>query len=210
MKKCTVALLDYGVGNLFSVANALKTAGADVIITDQPEKIQAADRVMLPGVGAMRDAMANMRLHGIDLAVKEALKTKPVMAICVGMQAVFEHSQEGDVDCLGILEGQVRLFDEAWTQGGQPIKIPHVGWNRVDTESDHVLWQGCNHQFFYFTHSYYCDPKPQEGLVVATTDYGQRFCSSVIKDNLFATQFHPEKSHKAGLKLLENFIHWQI
>lgn len=205
----TVALLDYGVGNLYSVANALKVAGGDITITCDPAVIKASDKVMLPGVGAMRDAMANMTAHGIDVAVKDALATKPVMAICVGMQAMFEISEEGDVPCLGVLKGTVRRFDETWTQGGQAIKIPHVGWNRVDANTDHALWHGCDHEYFYFTHSYYCDPVTDDGLIIATTDYGQRFCSSIIRDNLFITQFHPEKSHHAGLKLLANFINWQ-
>lgn len=205
----TVALLDYGVGNLYSVANALKTVGAQVIITNNPTDIQSADKVLLPGVGAMRDAMAQMKQHGIDVAVKDALTNKPVMAICVGMQAMFEISQEGDVPCLGILEGEVRRFDQAWTQDNQAIKIPHVGWNRVDANTDHLLWQGCNHAYFYFTHSYYCDPVIKDNLILAYTTYGQQFCSSIINDNLFITQFHPEKSHRAGLRLLANFVDWK-
>lgn len=209
MKQPVIALLDYGVGNLFSVANALKNVGAQVIITDSPSQIDAADKVMLPGVGAMSDAMQNMKKHGIDVAVKKALTTKPVMAICVGMQAMFDYSQEGDVECLGIVKGQVQRFDEQWLNDGCPIKIPHVGWNRVDVETDHFLWQGCSHQFFYFTHSYYCHPENRAGQILATTHYGIDFCSALIKDNLFITQFHPEKSHNAGLKLLSNFVHWQ-
>ncbi len=211
MKKPTVALLDYGVGNLFSVANALNAAGANTIITNEPAKIAAADRVMLPGVGAMRDAMAHMKAEGVDIAVKEALATKPVMAICVGMQAVFEHSEEGSVECLGILKGRVKRLNDNWLDTvGKPIKVPHVGWNRVDADTDHPLWDGCNHQFYYFTHSYYCDPVADDTQVLGMTKYGIDFCSSVIKDNLFVTQFHPEKSHDAGLKLLSNFINWQI
>lgn len=209
MKSPTIALLDYGVGNLYSVANALTVAGGNVVITSDPKQINAADKVMLPGVGAMRDAMANMRLHGIDVAVKQALDSKPVMAICVGMQAMFDRSEEGDVACLGVLSGTVRRFDDAWCDNGTPIKIPHVGWNVVSADTNHALWQGCNHQHFYFTHSYYCDPDDTAGLIVANTHYGQSFCASVIRDNLFITQFHPEKSHEAGLRLLSNFIKWQ-
>lgn len=210
-----VALLDYGVGNLFSVANALTVAGADVIITNDPKDIASADKVMLPGVGAMRDSMQHMQACGVDVAVKQALLTKPVMAICVGMQALFDYSTEGGrVPCLGVVAGSVERFDDAWVQNSQAIKIPHVGWNAVHTDSDHVLWQGCNDEYFYFTHSYYCKPDQtdarNDGLVVATCDYGQIFCASIIKDNVFATQFHPEKSHRAGLKLLSNFINWQV
>lgn len=204
-----IALLDYGVGNLYSVANALSVAGGDVVITSDPKVIQSADKVMLPGVGAMRDAMANMVAHGIDIAVKDALANKPVMAICVGMQAMFDYSEEGDVPCLGIIKGAVRLFDETWVENGHAIKVPHVGWNRVDADTDHELWNGCNHEHFYFTHSYYCDPEGDDRLIIATTEYGEQFCSSIIRDNLFITQFHPEKSHNAGLKLLSNFIKWQ-
>lgn len=210
-----IALLDYGVGNLYSVANALKTVGADVIITNEPAKIEAADKVLLPGVGAIGDAMRHMVDAGVDVAVKKALNDKPVMAICVGMQAMFDYSTEGGrVPCLGVIAGSVQRFDSAWTDNGQPIKIPHVGWNVVSTDTDHVLWQGCANKHFYFTHSYYCKPdltdERNDGIIVASCDYGEVFCASVIKDNLFITQFHPEKSHDAGLTLLSNFVQWQI
>lgn len=216
MKQVKVALLDYGVGNLYSVANALKAAGADVVITNDPKAIKQADKILLPGVGAMRDAMLHMAEYGIDVAVKEALKQKPVMAICVGMQAMFDYSMEGGerVPCLGVIGGSVERFDATWSENGRPIKIPHVGWNQVTTDSTHKLWQGCDNQYFYFTHSYYCkldlaDPR-NAGVITATCEYGQRFCVSVIKDNLFVTQFHPEKSHDAGLRLLKNFIEWAV
>lgn len=213
MKTVKVALLDYGVGNLFSVANALKTAGADVIITNNPDQIHKADKILLPGVGAIKDAMEHMQACAIDIAVKDALKCKPVMAICVGMQAMFDYSTEGGhVDCLRIITGSVQRFDETWQDNQAPIKIPHVGWNKVSTTSNHHLWQNCQDKYFYFTHSYYCKPdmsaQNNQNLIVATCDYGQKFCASVIKDNLFATQFHPEKSHQAGLSLLNNFITW--
>lgn len=210
-----IALLDYGVGNLFSVANALTVAGAKVILTCDPKQIHTADKVLLPGVGAIDKAMSQMRQTGIDVAVKTALNTKPVMAICVGMQAMFDHSCEGGhVPCLGIIAGSVERFDESWTQNAQPIKVPHVGWNVVHTDTDHVLWDGCQGEHFYFTHSYYCKPDMADarntGIITATCDYGIEFCASLIKDNLFITQFHPEKSHNAGLRLLKNFIEWSI
>lgn len=210
-----IALLDYGVGNLYSVANALKTVGADVIITNEPDKVAAADKVLLPGVGAIGDAMHHMRAAGVDIAVKQALKDKPVMAICVGMQAMFDYSTEGGrVECLSEIAGVVERFDESWVDNNQPIKIPHVGWNVLKTDTDHTLWQGCANKHFYFTHSYYCKPDMtdarNDGIIVATCDYGVEFCASVIKDNLFITQFHPEKSHEAGLQLLSNFVNWQI
>ncbi|WP_323840973.1 MULTISPECIES: imidazole glycerol phosphate synthase subunit HisH [unclassified Moraxella] len=210
-----VALLDYGVGNLFSVANALTVAGASVVITNDPKDIRSADKVMLPGVGAIGDAMHHMRLCGVDMTVQEVVRTKPVMAICVGMQALFDYSTEGGkVPCLGLVAGSVERFDKTWIQNGQGIKIPHVGWNVVHTDSNHALWQGCNDEYFYFTHSYYCKPDvadvKNQGLITAVSSYGQEFCASIIKDNIFATQFHPEKSHRAGLRLLSNFINWQI
>ena len=214
-----IALLDYGVGNLYSVANSLRAAGAgssaQVIVTNRPADIQAADKLMLPGVGAIGNAMHHMRNAGIDVAVTEALATKPVMAICVGMQAMFDHSVEGGyVETLGLIAGSVKRFDETWTDGGCAIRIPHVGWNTVTAERDHALWQGCSGQYFYFTHSYYCSPDLDDprnaGSIIAYTDYGTRFCASVIRDNLFVTQFHPEKSHNAGLRLLKNFIEWRI
>lgn len=210
-----IALLDYGVGNLFSVANALTVAGAEVILTADPKQIQSADKVLLPGVGAIDKAMSQMRLTGVDIAVKTALATKPVMAICVGMQAMFDYSTEGGrVPCLGVIAGGVERFDDTWQNHGQPIKIPHVGWNAVHTDTDHVLWDGCRGEYFYFTHSYYCKPDMadarNDGIITATCDYGTNFVASVIKDNLFITQFHPEKSHQAGLRLLKNFIEWKI
>lgn len=210
-----VALLDYGVGNLYSVANALSVSGADAIITSDPIKIRQADKVLLPGVGAIGDAMYHMRQAGVDVAVKEALTTKPVMAICVGMQAMFDDSTEGgQVPCLGVIAGTVKRFDERWTDGTHPIKIPHVGWNAVHADTDHVLWDGCRGEYFYFTHSYYCQPDMtdprNDGIITATCHYGIEFTASVIKDNLFITQFHPEKSHNAGLRLLKNFIQWRI
>ncbi len=213
MKTVKIALLDYGVGNLFSVANALRAVGADVVITQNLTDIQAADKILLPGVGAIKDAMHHMQKAAIDIAVKDALQNKPVMAICVGMQAMFDYSTEGGhVDCLGIISGSVQKFDETWLENGQPIKIPHVGWNKVTMDSNHHLWQNCKNEYFYFTHSYYCKPdmtnQNNHNLIVADCDYGQKFCASVIKENLFATQFHPEKSHKAGLCLLNNFITW--
>ncbi|MFA9486828.1 imidazole glycerol phosphate synthase subunit HisH [Moraxella haemolytica] len=210
-----IALLDYGVGNLYSVANALKKVGADVIITNEPAKIDVSDKVLLPGVGAIGDAMRYMMDAGVDVAVKKALNEKPVMAICVGMQAMFDYSTEGgQVPCLSVIAGSVQRFDASWTDNGQAIKIPHVGWNVVNADTDHVLWQGCAGRHFYFTHSYYCEPnfddERNKDIIVATCDYGKVFCASVIKDNLFVTQFHPEKSHDAGLKLLSNFVEWQL
>ncbi len=208
-----VALLDYGMGNLHSAGKALASVGADVSITRDPNVIKAADKILFPGVGAMRDCMAEMQSTGISDAVKDAVFNKPVMAICVGMQALFQHSEEnGGVDCLGVLGGTVKRFQDSWVDNdSQPIKIPHMGWNTIsDMDLAHPLWQGIeDNTHFYFVHSYYCEPS-DTNIVAATCDYGVKFCASVIQDNLFATQFHPEKSHTAGLQVLKNFVTWQI
>ncbi|MFW2177772.1 MULTISPECIES: imidazole glycerol phosphate synthase subunit HisH [unclassified Moraxella] len=208
-----VALLDYGMGNLHSAGKALSAVGAEVFITRDPKVIQSADKILFPGVGAMRDCMAEMHHAGIDEAVKQAVFNKPIMAICVGMQALFERSAEnGGVDCLGILGGEVKKFQDDWQDAnGEAIKIPHMGWNTVTgMDLSHPLWQGIeDNTHFYFVHSYYCEPT-DKAMVSASCDYGVEFCASVIKDNLFATQFHPEKSHTAGLQLLKNFVEWQI
>lgn len=208
-----VALLDYGMGNLHSAGKALASVGADVSITRDPNVIKAADKILFPGVGAMRDCMAEVQSTGISDAVKDAVFNKPVMAICVGMQALFQHSEEnGGVDCLGVLDGTVKRFQDSWVDNdSQPIKIPHMGWNTISgMDLAHPLWQGIeDNTHFYFVHSYYCEPS-DANIVAATCDYGVKFCASVIQDNLFATQFHPEKSHTAGLQVLKNFVTWQI
>jgi glutamine amidotransferase len=202
MAKVTkVALLDYGMGNLHSASKALSVVGAEVSITNDPKVVAAADKIVFPGVGAMRDCIAGMHEAGID------------EAICVGMQALFEQSAEnGGTDCLGILNGTVEAFDPTWKdKQGATIKVPHMGWNTISgMDFDHPLWHGIeDNAHFYFVHSYYCDPA-DSSQVAAVCDYGQPFCASVIQDNLFATQFHPEKSHTAGLQLLKNFVEWNV
>lgn len=208
-----IALLDYGMGNLHSASKALTTVGATVFVTNEPATIARCDKIVFPGVGAMRDCMAEMQAVGIDTAVKQAVFNKPVMAICVGMQALFNHSEENDgVDCLGILAGNVKKFDPTWTDPtGQTIKVPHMGWNTITGMAHaHPLWQGiADNSYFYFVHSYYCQPTDM-ALVSATCNYGVNFCASIIQDNLFATQFHPEKSHTVGLQLLKNFVNWKV
>lgn len=208
-----IALLDYGMGNLHSVSKALTNVGAEVSITNDPKVVAAADKIVFPGVGAMRDCMIGMREAGIDDVVRKAIFNKPVMAICVGMQALFEQSSEnGGTECLGILDGNVEAFDPSWTdEQGATIKVPHMGWNTItELESNHPLWHGIeDNAHFYFVHSYYCAPN-DNSQVAAICDYGQPFCASIIKDNLFATQFHPEKSNTAGLQLLKNFVDWQV
>lgn len=207
-----IALLDYGMGNLHSVGKALSNVGADVIITHDPKQIQACDKIVFPGVGAMKDCMAGMAMAGIDDVVKQAVFNKPVMAICVGMQALFEQSAEnGGVGCLKILQGNVSKFDENLHQQGEKLKIPHMGWNTIHgMDESHPLWQGiADNTHFYFVHSFYCEPADPT-IISARCEYGIDFCGSIIKENLFATQFHPEKSHTAGLQLLKNFVQWRI
>lgn len=208
-----VALLDYGMGNLHSAGKALTAVGAEVALTSDPKVIQSCDKILFPGVGAMRDCMLGMREAGIDEVVRQAVFNKPVMAICVGMQALFDRSAENDgVDCLGILKGNVLKFQDDWTdEQGKAIKIPHMGWNTLThIDTAHPLWQGIQDgTHFYFVHSYYCQPT-DENIVAGQCEYGTAFCASVIKDNLFATQFHPEKSHTAGLQVLKNFVAWKI
>ncbi|MDO9620626.1 MAG: imidazole glycerol phosphate synthase subunit HisH [Moraxellaceae bacterium] len=206
-----VAVLDYGMGNLHSVAKALEKVGASkVIVTDKVSEIRAADRLVLPGQGAMRDCMAEMHHHGIDDVVRELINDKPLLGICVGMQALLSHSDEnGGVDGLGLYAGQVKFFNDLEEVQQQRLKVPHMGWNTVAQQQSHPLWQGINNLArFYFVHSYYCvldDP----ALSAGETDYGHRFSCALAKDNVFAVQFHPEKSAKDGLQLLQNFLHWQ-
>ena len=208
-----IALLDYGMGNLHSASKALSAVGAEVSITNDPKVVAAADKIFFPGVGAMRDCIAGMQESGIDEVIRHAIFNKPVMAICVGMQALFEQSAEnGGTPCLGVLEGSVPAFNPSWTdEQGATIKVPHMGWNTIsEMDASHPLWQGIEDKaHFYFVHSYYCEPV-DKAQVAAVCNYGQPFCASILKDNLFATQFHPEKSHTAGLQLLKNFVDWKF
>ena len=204
-----VALLDYGMGNLHSASKALSAVGAEVSITNDPKVVSAADKIFFPGVGAMRDCIAGMHEAGIDEVIRQSIFNKPVMAICVGMQALFEQSAEnGGTKCLGILEGSVEAFIPDWKDAqGATIKVPHMGWNTINTmDFTHPLWHGIeDNAHFYFVHSYYCAPV-DSSQVAAVCDYGQPFCASILQDNLFATQFHPEKSQKNGSRLLKNFF----
>ena len=214
MSKATkIALLDYGMGNLHSASKALSAVGAEVSITNDPKVVAAADKIFFPGVGAMRACIAGMQEAGIDEVIRHAVFNKPVMAICVGMQALFEESAEnGGTPCLDILDGTVKAFDPTWTdKNDDTIKVPHMGWNTISgMDFNHPLWKNItDHSHFYFVHSYYCEPT-DNAQVAAICDYGQPFCASILQDNLFATQFHPEKSHSAGLQLLKNFVDWSI
>ena len=208
-----VAVIDYGMGNLHSVASALAHAGAEeVVVTHDAELIRQADRVVFPGVGAIRDCMAEIRRLKCDELLTDALvaRHKPVLAICVGMQALMSHSQEnGGVPCLDMIPGEVRYFGNPLVDAsGERLKVPHMGWNEVRQVRPHPLWQGIpDLTRFYFVHSYYVDAVERD-LVAGSVQYGATADAALARDNLFAVQFHPEKSHTAGLRLLRNFLEW--
>lgn len=209
----SVAVIDYGMGNLHSVESALRHAGAEhVVVTHDAALLRSADRVVFPGVGAIRDCMAEIRQQHCDDLLNEALGTqrKPVLAICVGMQALMQRSAEnGGVDCLGLLEGEVRFFGAPLIdRDGSRLKVPHMGWNRVHQEKPHPLWEGiADGERFYFVHSYYVHATDRS-LLAGSVDYGVKADAALARDNLFAVQFHPEKSHSAGLQLYRNFLNW--
>jgi glutamine amidotransferase len=208
----SVAVIDYGMGNLHSVASALRHVGAtDVQISSDPEIIRAAERVIFPGVGAIRDCMAEIRRLEFDRLVPELVESgKPLLAICVGMQALMQRSEEnGGVDCLAMFPGQVKFFgDPLHDADDNKLKVPHMGWNQVHQTIDHPLWNGIEQDSrFYFVHSYYIHCE-RPSAVAATAEYGVRLHAALAENNLFAVQFHPEKSSTAGLQLLRNFVHW--
>ena len=208
-----VAVIDYGMGNLHSVASALEHVGADeVLVTHDADLIRRADRVVFPGVGAIHDCMAEIRRLKCDELLLDVLQEqhKPVLAICVGMQALLTDSEEnGGVDCLNIVPGQVQFFgDPLHDEGGQRLKVPHMGWNEVAQVGVHPLWNGiADMSRFYFVHSYYVHAKNRD-LLAGSVQYGVAADAALAQDNLFAVQFHPEKSHTAGLQLLRNFLEW--
>jgi glutamine amidotransferase len=212
----TVAVVDYGMGNLRSVSQAVAHAASKaddvkVIVTGDPQEVQQADRIVLPGQGAMRDCMRELRNSGLQEAVLDALRTKPVMGVCVGMQMLLDHSEEQDTPGLGVIAGSVRRFrlHGRHQPDGSRYKVPQMGWNRVLQAKPHPLWAGvADGAWFYFVHSFYVepsDPHHSAGL----TEYGERFTSALARDNIFATQFHPEKSAADGLTLYRNFLAWK-
>jgi imidazole glycerol-phosphate synthase subunit HisH len=211
----TVAVVDYGMGNLRSVAKAIEhvAPAARVLVTADPAQVVAADRVVVPGQGAMPDCMRELNERGLRQAVIVAAGAKPFLGICIGLQMLFEHSDEGDVPGLGLFAGAVRRFPEAAMRAadGSRLKVPHMGWNEVEQHGDagaHPLWAGiANGSRFYFVHSYYVEPT-QPDVIAGSTIYGIPFTSAVARDNIFAVQFHPEKSAQAGLALLGNFMRW--
>ena len=208
----TIAVVDYGMGNLRSVAKALEHVApkARVIITGEAAAIDAAHRVVFPGQGAMPDCMRHLAESGLRESLLRAAATRPLFGVCVGEQMLFDWSAEGDTPGLGLLAGKVLRFpdDVMRTAQGARLKVPHMGWNRVEPTGGHPLWEGIAHgSFFYFVHSFFAVPDDQR-VIAATSEYGLRFTCAVARDNIFATQFHPEKSAANGLKLYENFVSW--
>jgi imidazole glycerol-phosphate synthase subunit HisH len=229
-----VVIVDYGMGNLRSVAKAVERVAptAQVLVSDQAQALLDADRVIIPGQGAMHDCMREFMARGLHDALLKAAAEKPFLGICVGMQMLFDHSEEGDTKGLGILPGRVRRFRNDMVDAqGVPLKVPHMGWNEVIPVAPHPLWAGmamgtavadgnddgkddvaksgkAEGERFYFVHSYYCDPA-EKAAVAAVTHYGTPFTCAVAQANIAAIQFHPEKSAAAGLRLLANFIDWQ-
>jgi len=208
----TVAVIDYGMGNLHSVKSALEHVAPEqnVVVTSDPNVVAVADRVIFPGVGAIRDCMAEIKRLGFDKLLREQIATgKPVLGICVGMQALMDRSEENDgVDCIGILPGEVKFFGTHHKDSaGNALKVPHMGWNEVNHNNHPLCANIPQNSRFYFVHSFYVQAG-DENLVAATCEYGVKFHTALTRGNLFAVQFHPEKSHTAGLQLLRNFLQW--
>ena len=213
----SVAVIDYGMGNLRSVAQAVIAAahgsGVDVVITSDPAQVRQAERVVLPGQGAMRDCMRELNDSGLLPEVLHAAVHKPLFGVCVGMQMLLDHSAEGDAGgtaCLGLIPGEVVKFELLGRHqaDGSRFKVPQMGWNRVRQASQHPLWAGVpDDSYFYFVHSFYARPLDVRHTA-GETDYGQIFTSAISRDNIFATQFHPEKSADMGLMLYRNFLSW--
>jgi imidazole glycerol-phosphate synthase subunit HisH len=213
--KRNVAVVDYGMGNLRSVSQAVmhaaQGADVDVVVTSRPDEIFAAERVVLPGQGAMPDCMRELRDAGLLDAVLDAAARKPLMGVCVGMQMLLTRSEEGPTDGLGLIPGEVVRFrlEGRLQPDGSRYKVPQMGWNRVLQVRPHAMWQGIpDESWFYFVHSYCARPRDARHSV-GETDYGGRFTCAVARDNIFATQFHPEKSAAHGLALYKNFLHWK-
>jgi len=212
--KRIVAVVDYGMGNLRSVSQAVmhvaRDSGVEVIVTSKPDEVYAAERIVLPGQGAMPDCMRELRDSGLQEAVLHAAAHKPMMGVCVGMQMLLSRSEEGPTDGLGLIDGAVRKFrlDGRLQPDGSRFKVPQMGWNQVIQAHPHQIWAGVpDASYFYFVHSFYAQPSDPRHSV-GETDYGARFTCALARDNIFATQFHPEKSAEHGLTLYRNFLHW--
>ncbi len=206
----TIAVVDYGMGNLRSVARALIHVApkSKVIVTSSADDINHADRIVFPGQGAARDCMRNLHNHKLTESITAAFHNKPFLGICMGLQVLFDHSDENEgVDCLGLVQGGVHEFNR---RAEEPhMKVPHMGWNEVSQSAPHPVWKNVeNNARFYFVHSYYVVPE-KASWTAATTGYLNKFTSAISKDNVFAAQFHPEKSASDGLQMLENFTNWK-
>ncbi|MDR0233314.1 MAG: imidazole glycerol phosphate synthase subunit HisH [Zoogloeaceae bacterium] len=208
----SIAIIDYGMGNLRSVAQALGkvAAGHEIRVTSRPEEVARAERVVFPGQGAMPDCMAELARRDLREAVLDAAATKPFLGICIGLQMLFSHSEEGDSPGLDCFAGKVVRFpDTMRAPTGERLKVPHMGWNTVRQETPHPVWRGiADEARFYFVHSYYVAPE-NPSLLAGSCEYGLRFTAAVAKANIFAIQFHPEKSARDGLLLLSNFVSWR-
>ena len=212
MQKIDIAVVDYGMGNLRSVSKAVEhvAAGRSVVVTSDPRVIQSAERVVFPGQGAMPDCMRELDARNLREAIIEAAKNKPFLGICIGMQLLFDHSEEGDTAGLGLFKGNVKRFAEKLVdKKGEKLKVPHMGWNQVFQTASHPLWAGITDATrFYHVHSFYAAPS-DNSVSAGETEYPNRFTSAIARDNIFATQFHVEKSAAAGLQLLNNFVNWK-
>ncbi|AVO41806.1 imidazole glycerol phosphate synthase subunit HisH [Simplicispira suum] len=218
MEAKTLVVVDYGMGNLRSVSQAVQAAaqgsGWHVVVSARPEDVRAAERIVLPGQGAMRDCMRELRESGLQESVLEAAANKPLFGVCVGMQMLLDHSAEGDTPGLGLIPGEVLRFDLAGRlqQDGSRFKVPQMGWNQVRQVPHggalHPLWDGVpDNSYFYFVHSFYARPASAEHCA-GEAQYGDAFAAAIARDNIFATQFHPEKSADQGLRLYRNFLQW--
>jgi imidazole glycerol-phosphate synthase subunit HisH len=208
-----IVVVDYGMGNLRSVAQALRAVApdAEVVISGAVADIESADRIVLPGQGAMPDCMRSLRESGVLDALLRAAETKPLLGVCIGEQMLFDASEEGATAGLGLLPGKVVRFhlDGQMQEDGSRFKIPQMGWNQVRQTASHPMWEGiADDSYFYFVHSYFAQPE-QAAHTVGQTTYGAPFSCAVARDNIFATQFHPEKSAAAGLQMYRNFVHWR-
>jgi glutamine amidotransferase len=205
-----VAIIDYKAGNITSVARALENIGQKYAITDDERKLKEASHIIFPGVGAAGEAMAYLRKKKLDNALKNCFSSgKPILGICLGTQIVMERSEENDAECIGLITGSTRRFPERLTSDGEILKIPHMGWNSVNFKREHTVFAKINPEAeFYFVHSYYPAPSDMD-VVLGTTDYGITFCSVLAFKNLVAMQFHPEKSGRPGLQILQNFCAWR-
>jgi imidazole glycerol-phosphate synthase subunit HisH len=207
-----IAVVDYGMGNLRSVSKALEhvAPNKNVLVTSNASDIAAAARVVFPGQGAMPDCMRELESRGLHEAVVNAAANKPFLGICIGLQLLFQHSEEGDANGLGILAGNVKRFpsEEMHDANGDKLKVPHMGWNQVYQQQSHPMWKDiADGERFYYVHSYFVQPA-DASLVTGVTNYPKPFTGAIAKNNIFAVQFHPEKSQHAGLQLLANFVQW--